>query len=293
MSEFLSMVHQASRYSHIVLGFLGLVLFWVPVIAFKGGRAHRLSGKIFACIALWVGLTGFAASVWAVSAPVSFISSLGVSFTETSLPYIVERVMFGFSFLAFLSIATLSGVILGVALAWTKTRHEALRSAWVVTPLVASVMTAAALTVFGAWNLWLGWRGEHLLSSGAVSKYWVHVMLGLIGGLGTWSDLRYVLRPAKERRAWFYKHMECMLSTGIAFYTAFLVFGAGRLYAWAGIELRGAWNLVPWLLPTVVGLPLIARWQRSFRRKFGDTGAKSEQGSPSEPKQAIGQVAVE
>lgn len=39
MTELLSLLHQASRYSHIALGFVGLVLFWVPIVAAKGGPA--------------------------------------------------------------------------------------------------------------------------------------------------------------------------------------------------------------------------------------------------------------
>jgi hypothetical protein len=270
MSEFLSGLHHVSRYSHITLGFIGLVLFWVPIIAFKGGRVHRFSGKVFALIALWVGSTGVLGSVWAVTDPISFTTSLGHEVSEKSAPYVAERFRFFFGFLLFLSLATVSGVVLGVGCAWTKARHEGLRNVWVVGSLGATLCSAVALAVFGAWNLWLGWRGQHLLPSDGVNKYWVHVILGVIGIVGLWTDLQYVLKPALGRRAWFYKHLECMLSTGIAFYTAFLVFGSSRFYGMLGIELKGAWNLVPWLLPTAMGLPLITMWGNRWRRKFGD-----------------------
>jgi hypothetical protein len=270
MSEFLSCLHHATRYSHIALGFVGLALFWVPVLTPKGGRVHRVSGKIFAAIALWVGLTGYFGSLWAVADPFGFTASLGRTVSASARPYVAEELRFGFGFLAFLSIATVSGVILGVATAWTKTRHEALRTPWVTVPLRLTVLTAFALAINGGWNLWLGWRGEHLLAGGGYNRYWVHVILGVFGVLGTRSDLRYVYTTPTGKREWFYKHMECMLGTGIAFYTAFLVFGAGRLYKLAGIELQGAWRLLPWLLPGAIGLPLIARWQSHYRRKFGD-----------------------
>ena len=56
-----------------------------------------------------------------------------------------------------------------------------------------------------------------------------------------------------------------MLGGGIAFHTAFAVFGAQRLWAY---ELAGPLAVVPWLLPTAVGIPAIIVWTRYYRRKF-------------------------
>ena len=82
-----------------------------------------------------------------------------------------------------------------------------------------------------------------------------HVVIGVIPALGSlcvviwaiafWSDisivmlalspigffvahdvLTYVYRRSPEARAWFYAHMGAMLGAGIAFHTAFLVFGS-------------------------------------------------------------------
>ena len=61
--------------------------------------------------------------------------------------------------------------------------------------------------------------------------------------------------------------MNSMLGGGIAFHTAFLVLGAGRLF---GISLDGAWAAVTWLLPTIVGVPASAIWAATTRRKFGE-----------------------
>lgn len=116
MSDAVSLLHQCSRYSHIVLGFLGLVLFWIPVCSPKGGRLHRLSGKAFALVALWVSGTGMLASAWAIIHPINFITSLGTQISGTDEPYVVESIRFLFSLLAFLSVGTFSGVIFGVAL---------------------------------------------------------------------------------------------------------------------------------------------------------------------------------
>lgn len=276
MSDFMTLVHQFNRNSHIILGVVGLVLFWLPVFASKGGKLHRITGKAFVFMALWVSISGLWASIWACLDPVGFMQTRSnMEMKEASLPYIIENIRFLFTLLAFLSAATLSGVILGVASVWCKTRYEALRNVWVVSSLVATVLTATLLAGFGVWNLWLSFQGQHLLPSGQTQKYWISVILGVLGVLGTWGDFRYVFHATHHRMDWFCKHMECMLGTGIAFYTAFLVFGARTLYEKLGIELHGAWNVLPWVLPAALGLPLISWQVKKYRRKFGDTSISS------------------
>jgi hypothetical protein len=72
--------------------------------------------------------------------------------------------------------------------------------------------------------------------------------------------------------AWWYEHMGAMLGGGIAFHTAFLVLGLQRLLA---LPLMGTAMVVPWLLPTVIGLPTIAIWTRYYRRKFREDRART------------------
>lgn len=42
--------------------------------------------------------------------------------------------------------------------------------------------------------------------------------------------------------------------------------GAGRLL---GISIDGPWAVLPWLLPTIVGMPAGMIWVRYYRRKSG------------------------
>ncbi len=65
--------------------------------------------------------------------------------------------------------------------------------------------------------------------------------------------------------AWWYEHMGAMLGGGIAFHTAFLVIGAGRLL---GVQLTGFTAVVPWILPSLIGIPATAIWVGYYRRKF-------------------------
>ncbi|MEM7586580.1 MAG: hypothetical protein AAF560_24540, partial [Acidobacteriota bacterium] len=87
-------------------------------------------------------------------------------------------------------------------------------------------------------------------------------------GLSTGFDiLRYVRGGETSPRAWFYQHLGATLGAGIAFHTAFAVFGASRLF---DLNLSGVVSVLPWILPTAIGLPGILLWKRHYRRKFGE-----------------------
>ncbi len=59
-------------------------------------------------------------------------------------------------------------------------------------------------------------------------------------------------------------HIINMLTSGIAAYTAFLVFGAGRFLQ--GL-LPGLLAIIPWVLPTVLGTIFIVLSVRHYRKK--------------------------
>ena len=86
--------------------------------------------------------------------------------------------------------------------------------------------------------------------------------IGIFTGL---SMLQLMRHPGKERMGWFYSHMGSMLGGGIAFHTAFAVFGAQRLW---GYSFDGALGILPWILPTLIGVPGIVLGTRYYRRKF-------------------------
>ena len=63
----------------------------------------------------------------------------------------------------------------------------------------------------------------------------------------------------------WYEHLGSMLGGGIAFHTAFAVFGIQRFIDY---DLSGIVGLLPWIAPTVVGTVAITLWTRYYRRKF-------------------------
>ena len=98
----------------------------------------------------------------------------------------------------------------------------------------------------------------------------VLLALSPVGFMQGKTMIEHMTRPAGERMAWFYSHVGNMIGAGIAFHTAFAVFGSGRII---GYELPGAWQVVPWVLPAAIGIPANRILERKYRAKFGEARA--------------------
>jgi hypothetical protein len=273
MLELLDLMHRVFRSIHIAVGVLGLLLFWVPVFAAKGGRLHIRCGRIFSYAAYFVSVTGLISSVWCLSHTRSFIGTRWAEFSGDRIPYVLEEFRFMFSILGFLSLAVLCGVAFGVRVVRTRGNHAALRCRWLLGTQTAFGLWSLGLATFGAINLVMIYTGRHLLPVEASGRYWIPVALGVFGLFGASGDVAYVLKPRPSPMAWWYKHMENMLGVGIAFHTAFLVFGVGRLLPF---RLEGAWQLLPWVLPAVIGIPATHLWIRQYKQRFGELQSKDQ-----------------
>ena len=62
-----------------------------------------------------------------------------------------------------------------------------------------------------------------------------------------------------------------MLGGGIAFHTAFAVFGGARLF---DLGLEGGLAVIPWVLPALIGVPAIAIWVRHYKKEFAKRDSK-------------------
>src|SRR4029077_9986452 len=103
------------------------------------------------------------------------------------------------------------------------------------------------------------------------SIYWVPLAIGLHGQKELKDNLSYVFRRRTSPMAWWYEHMQRMLTVGVAFHTAFAVFAVHGLF---GLRLPGLWQFLPWLAPSAIGEPAIRLWVRACRRRFADLPGK-------------------
>ena len=228
--------------AHIATGFIGLAAFWIPLFARKGGRVHVQAGRVFTYCA-------YVVTVSAVTASAGRVVSLqvqGIGVADRPEPY-------GFAFfLGYLGLATFATVRHAIRVVATRKSPEALRTRFHEALAWMSIAGSVAVVAFAlaAWS--------------SISP----ILLALSPvGVGVGSGILRVLRnPKPGHMEWFYEHMGSMLGGGIAFHTAFIVFGAQRLWAY---EFAGPLAIVPWILPTVIGIPAIVVWTRYYRRKFG------------------------
>lgn len=250
--------HDILRWSHISVGFVGLILFWFPVLSKKGGRLHIVTGKMFVVCAYFMVGTAAISCTWALVSPSTF-TSFGDSMTSEEVKSLNADIRFFFTILAVVASWVFQDLVVGMRALKIKLDETAMQGAMPIGACYVTAAINAAAVAFG---------GTQLLSGGN-PRNWALVVLGLIGAEGVTSNIRFIRNPRKTKMAWWYKHMECMLGSGVGFYTAFFVFGAGRLIPGMKV-LEGPLAIVPWILPGVVGGTAISIWVRKYKRKFGE-----------------------
>ena len=228
-------------WGHIAVAFTGIAAFWVPVFACKGGSLHKLFGQVFAWCAYLVN--GSALIVTALRIGQMLSGSVSISENPEGGGLTV--------FLGYLAIVTLTCIRHAIRVVDASDDHDTLR-----TPLHASLAVASMLgSPVIALTALLFWSRLSIL----------FLLLSPIGLLLGGHIIRYMARPPAHPRAWFFEHMSAMLGAGVAFHTAFAVFGLGRLF---GLAPQGAWWFLPWVATVAVGIPSMVLWNRIYRRRF-------------------------
>lgn len=242
--------YEANVMLHAAAGGVGLVTMLVPLLARKGGPAHRRAGWVFAAAMAIVAVTGLAiAGAW-------LLDPLGAKPPERALDaeaaaryaQALRRAGVFFGFIAVLvGSAAWNGVVATRqrrgTIAWGNPIDLGL--AWTVTGL-----GVVLLAVGVAWGqpLFMAFGG-----------------LGLVSGV---SDLRFLRRVDAQQQpgAWLRRHLQAMLGGATAATTAFSVQVVGRMLDDAGF---GEWMLVAWLLPVGLGTGLSVWWSRRVRPGHG------------------------
>jgi hypothetical protein len=235
--------HQIARIAHIGVGALGLLVFWAPILLRKGGGAHRFAGRVYTWIDVVVLATaavGAAYYLWTW-----WLRGLGPS--EIPGQYAIMLL------LAFLTLVSLALLLQGRGAVVARERPSRLR-----TPLHLGVHL---LTLAASGGLAL--YAYHLAPPNALILYAGTVL----GVLTAYDGLSYAAKASATPEQWVYHHLNGMIGTGVAFYTAFGVFGANRLIDISAAE-AGWVSLLPWVLPAAIGVPATIWWKRRLTRGF-------------------------
>jgi hypothetical protein len=207
---------------HITAGGGAFVLAPLALVTAKGGKAHRLWGKIYFWCMTVVAVT---ALTMALYRPILFLALVAV-----------------FSFYS----AFVAYRVLGQKAAW--------KGEPVVRPLdwIAAVfcfMASAALAVLGAVK-------PVLVQNLGIPA----IVFGLIGMRISGGAMWGFTHPPKEKMFWWYAHLQGMIGSYIAAWTAFCVVTIGpRLPA-------GSWWI--WVAPTAIGVPALIAATAYYKRKF-------------------------
>ena len=107
-----------------------------------------------------------------------------------------------------------------------------------------------------------------ILMIGLINGVWMiasmHIILMVFGAIGCFlavSDFRLFVQIIQHKETsknqWLLRHLGMMLGAYIATSTAFIVVNIQMMdYVW-----------IPWLVPTAIGVPLIAFWKRKYLLK--------------------------
>jgi hypothetical protein len=231
------------RWIHVAAGFTALAAYWIPIFTLKGGKNHRFYGKIFKYSAYIV--LGAAALAIALH----FVDLLSLGRGPRQDPN-------NFSFLVFLGYLTL--VTFVILRHGTQVLLHKQGLADMNRPLNRVLAWMAIASSIGLIGYAIYFNPAVKIILFALSP------IGLSTGSGI---LKAIKGKRSEKKAWFYEHMGAMLGCGIAFHTAFAVFGSAQLF---DLRLEGWIAIIPWILPTAIGIPAIVVWTRNYQRKFGD-----------------------
>lgn len=238
---------------HVAAGFIGLIAFWVPVVAVKGGRNHVKFGRIYEISAYIVAVS----SILAPSIRMARDYLAGRSFSSHPELYAMPI------FLAYVGLVTLAIVRHGVRVNRVRNRPMELRTPLHILLSWAPYAGAAAIATLAL----------------AVPTPDSPVLLALIpiAVVYGWAMRRDVRDPAGSlpRRGWFFSHMTAMLLGGVAFHSAFLAQQTLHL------GLPGWLAIVPWVLPSAIGFPAIVLWNRHYHRRFGGSAVTASAPAPA------------
>ena len=232
--------------THIAVGSFALLLFWVPAVARKGSRLHVRAGRLYAIAMYVVSITAFIASIMVLADPLGIRRPGELPDPERAASLAQGFRMFSL-FLLMLSVLVFTSVRHGVAALRERTAPGSLSR-----PVHRALIAALGLlaVVVGALGIV---HGQLLL-----------IIFGGISLASAWGMSRDLGKTERRPSDLVVAHLNGLIGSGIGAYTAFFAFGGSRFF---GELLPGQWQVVPWVLPAIVGTVVISRLSRRFGRR--------------------------
>lgn len=240
-------LHQTLLVLHIAIGAFALFLFWGPIFVTKGGLWHRRMGAWFQTGMHVVAISGIVMCLLVFIDPVAVRKASEFASAEDRAAFLKFQYDIAW-FLLMLSILVLLGVRQGMLALRDKANRKRLRGSG------HSLLIAALLVTSG-----------FTLVRGVTSDMLVLQIFAVLGVINSASALRYIWKPELKAGEWVVEHFSNFAGTGIGVYTAFFAFG-GR--AFFSEFFQGAWFVVPWIIPGVVGTALIVYFRPYYVARY-------------------------
>ncbi len=222
--------------SHVLAGVIGLFVAPVALAVAKGGKTHRLFGKIFFWCMAWV-----------------FVSVIGLAFFRFSF------------FLLVVSVLSFYSALVGYRALYMKKPTHGDRPIWLDwLASISALLFGTALTLVSAINLITpGFIGIVPVGAGSI--------IGLIFGgslvASAVSNIRSYRNPSTDKMAWYYTHIGNMLGAYGAMVTAFSVNVISRM-----VPESVAWLL--WITPTMLTSIATVLWINRSKARFNARATK-------------------
>lgn len=225
LTSFLEKIVYISLVLHVIAGIGSIILFWIPILTKKGGNTHRKVGKAYIFLMWMVIFSGIILTIH--------------KFHEGEIDAAL--------FLGFLVLLAGRPIWYGSAiLKPERYSSKQLKNYHIILRL--------ALFAYGIFMLIYAAFAQN--QSVALLMI-VFGVLGFFAGVDAWKDFRK--KTTKINRV--QGHFEGMLFSGVAAYTGFLTIGG---YEFIEKYMVGYWVLIPWLLPSVIGIALIFFYRKRF-----------------------------
>ncbi len=243
----LSGIHQWLFYLHVACGSIGLVVFWLPMLSKKGSIFHKSFGKVFAYGMFAVSVSGIAMSLMMLIDPIGIRApdrNLGM---EEAFQLAEQNRNFG-TFLLMLSLLVFTNVKHSILVLKAKSDRLLLRRPSHLASILALLLTGLTVGYFSI-------AGGNIL-------FGVFSVLSIVSSL---MLLKYIYKPVIKKREWLIEHLGNIIGSGIGAYTAFFAFGGRRFLE----EIfSGQMQLIPWILPGVIGGFASAYLSKKYRKQY-------------------------
>lgn len=235
---------------HITAGAISLILFWIPVFVKKGKGLHAKVGRLYVY------------AMWTVVISAGILCVLNI---------FRDRMIMA----AFLGVITvLTAHPLWYAITILKYKREVPVRIINIRRVLSWVLLLGSVGIT-IWSIQLQLQGAAILL----------LIFGIIGIISSRPAFTSVAK-AQASANWLIDHLDGMISTGIAAYTAFLAFGARSMMADLFSEQL---MVIPWVMPTIIGAIIIKVMKKRYSPKAKNEVASGLQTAGT--KQKAGQTA--